>query len=43
MSKHIVDTVRAKFDNHETVLPEDVAYLLDWAERARKAMREAAA
>lgn len=38
MSKHIVETVRSKFDNQEMVLPEDIAELLDWAEHARKAM-----
>lgn len=39
MSKHIIEKVRRKFDNHETVLPEDVAELLDWATKAREAMR----
>ena len=42
MSKHIVETVRSKFDNHETVLPEDVADLLEWAEKVLGWMRSAA-
>lgn len=43
MSKHIVETVRSKFDNQEMVLPEDIAELLDWAERVRDAIRNVVA